>query len=126
VPVILPNGEIARVRLVASASAEDAKTAKDAAIERGDLDLGRTLPARTAILRKNDEGSYDLVDVDEPGRLVPVQQTIAKEVEKLINNEHLRLYHGMHASSARGLHIASAPSSVSASAAPSTLHLLKG
>ena len=125
-PVILPNGEIARVRLVASASAEDAKTAKDAAIERGDLDLGRTLPARTAILRKNDEGGYDLVDVDEPGRLVPVQQTIAKEVEKLINNEHLRLYHGMHASSARGLHIASAPSSASASAAPSTLHLLKG
>ena len=97
-PVVFPNGEVARVPLPVSASANDAKKAKDAAIERGDLNLGRNMPARTAILRRKEgtEGGYELVDVEDSGRLVPVRETIAKEVEKLIGSEHLRLFLGVH------------------------------
>ena len=97
-PVVLPNGEVARVPVIVSASADDAKAAKDAAIERGDLDLGDSLPAQRAILRRKEgeEGGWELQDVDEPGRVVPVRRTVAREVEKLIDNEHLRLFHGVH------------------------------
>ena len=117
-PVVFPNGEVARVPIIVSASASDAKKAKDAAIERGELNLGHNMPARTAILRRKEgtEGGYELVDVEDPGRLVPVRETIAKEVEKLISSEHLRLFHGVHM---RYLHVASAPGRVCPGAAPS-------
>ena len=90
--MVFPNGEVARVPIIVSASASDAKKAKDAAIERGELNLGHNMPARTAILRRKEgtEGGYELVDVEDPGRLVPVRETIAKEVEKLISSDRPR------------------------------------
>jgi len=127
--VVLPDGEIAHVPVIPSASAENAKKAKDAAIERGDLDLGDSLPARTAILQKKEgvEGGWELHDVDEPGRLVPIQQTIAKEVERLIENEHLRLFLGMHMHVVRMGYTWQAHRAAGARARlRRTLHLLKG
>ena len=96
VSVVLPNGEIAETRIPVSASESDAKKAKDAAWEKGDLNLGRPVPAHVAILRKKEGtgGGHELVDVDEPGRLVPAQETLAKEVKYLIDRGHLRLFLG--------------------------------
>ena len=96
--MVLPSGEVAQVPIAVPHSAADAKAAKDAAIERGDLNLGHTLPAMFALLRKKEGtgGGHELVDVDEPGRLVPVQETVAKEVEYLMEHGHVRVFHGMH------------------------------
>ena len=96
--MVLPSGEVAQVPIAVPHSAADAKAAKDAAIERGDLSLGHTLPAMFALLRKKEGtgGGHELVDVDEPGRLVPVQETVAKEVEYLMEHGHVRIFHGMH------------------------------
>ena len=96
--MVLPSGEVAQVPIAVPHSAADAKAAKDAAIERGDLSLGHTLPAMFALLRKKEGtgGGHELVDVDEPGRLVPVQETVAKEVEYLMEHGHVRVFHGMH------------------------------
>ena len=96
--VVLPNGDTTELPITVSASQRDCIKQKDAAIERGELSLGRLVPAHVAVLRKKEgeDGGHHLIDVDEPGRLIPVRETLLKAVESLIENRELRLFIGTH------------------------------
>ena len=102
-PVVMPDGSILQAPLVPSASQDDCKRAKDAALERGDWDIGEMLPARVCVFRKlPNSNEHELVDVDEPGRVVNIRRTLQREITNMMKRGPLpgplRLFHSMRPS----------------------------
>ena len=87
VEIVLPDGNILQAPLVPCAGGVDAKRAKDASIERGETDIGESFPALVSILRKKPGSDEpELVDIDEPGRIVNIRRRAEREM-----TEHMKL-----------------------------------